>query len=379
MKAFLLTLFPFIVTSFVACTPSRRFPNLLPPPKTLGKQLDWLHEFSQLWEGNKEEYIKKLKHHFEIREVEELYATFCEDLDGLVEEAGRLRALVIKSNVAVHQEIPDDRKGEVLQHVAVVVTFLHAMHDELLHLLHDLEGHLHEGLKLTDGEVVALFERYGFTGEHLADVCVNDVKEKLKAFLAEGQPLEKIVKVHALGLTLRRPDTLGDELLWLHEFALAVAKNAALEAALLEQLNDVPTGKEVVEAVKELAVDDGVLHKVVVDKCCGDAFTCERAIRYTAFDEGQAGRYLGILRLTFMSVRLDILEEAVKIKAFCPFQAGQDFPVEFLESGEFTMDQVKCEPGKFVAVDGPLARIEYLLLGNRQQLIHDIVATFHVQ
>ncbi|KAK1442458.1 hypothetical protein BgAZ_404880 [Babesia gibsoni] len=380
MKAFSLALFPFIVASFVGCLPPVGFPNLVPQPQNVGQQLDFLHGFAELFLNDNAGHCAELQHHFEEHGVEGVFANFCEDLGGLVGGAVEFHDLLVRPHEFGLPGFPGDNEGGFLHHVGAVLQFLQGLHDGLLHLLHDLEGHLHEGLKVNDEEAATVFVGYGFPVDKLADVCVNDVKGKLKAFLGEGQPLNKVLQAHAVGLTLMEPYELGQKLLWLHEFALAVAKNEALEAALLEQLNDVPTGKEVVEAVKELGADDGVLHKVVVDKCCGDAFTCERAIRYTAFDEGQAGRYLGILiRLTFMSVRMHILEAAVKIKTFCPFQAGQDFPVELLECGQFTMDQVKCEPGKFVAVDGPLAKIEDLLKGKRQQLIHDIAGTFEVK
>ncbi|KAK1442895.1 hypothetical protein BgAZ_304130 [Babesia gibsoni] len=360
MKGFLLTLFSLIAACFAGCVPPHDYPKEIPQPQTVAGQLEFLQEFSELFFSDKKGYCVKLEHHFFYRQVEELYATFCDDLEVLLKDAVELKALLMKPHSVASQRIPEGQQPDRLLQMSVIVAFIHTMHDDLVHLLQELDMHSLNELNITDEEVVAIIERYGFTGEQLADVCVNDVKENLQAFLAEGKPLDKIIKVHSVGLTLRSPDTIGEQFLWLHEFALAVAKNAALEAALLEQLNDVPNGKEVVEAVKELGADDGVLHKVVVDKCCGDAFTCERAIRYTAFDEGLAGRYLELFKQLLGTLRHDVLHALHHNIQHCPAAGNEHFPHELLD-GNFHVVEVPCQAGQFLAVDGPLGQLEAFL------------------
>lgn len=361
MKALILALLPLIAAGFVGCMPPYDYPKVLPQPKDLLEQLDYIFEFSSLFFANQERYVDRIKSHFFFREVEELYSTFCEDLDVLVKDALEFRAFLIKHRAITGQEIPQEQRCDRLLQTAVIVSFVHSMNSNLSSLLEDIEMHLLDECKITEKKAAVILESYGFPTELLNDVYVKDLKNRVKAFIAEGSPLDKITKAHGVGLTLRSPDGLGDRLLWLHEFGLAVATNGTFETALLENLAGVSYGKELVELLKKLAANDGALHKIVVDECCGDIFGSVRAVRFTYFRENEAARYVKSLKDAFRTLRPDMLGFACECRARCPFEKGREYSVDKIKAGNFRKDEVKCEPGKLMAEDGSFRRIEQLL------------------
>ncbi|KAK1444349.1 hypothetical protein BgAZ_102550 [Babesia gibsoni] len=363
MKAFLLTLYPFIVASFVGCfPPGGGFLGLVSQPKNLAEQLDILQEVGGLFLNDKEGHCEELQHHFEEHGVGGFFGGYCEDIVGLFEGAVELYELLVKPHAGGQPEVPGGHEDRLLHHVGAVFPFLQGMRRNLVRLLHELEGDLPEGLHVNDEEVAPFFVDHGFPVELLADVPVQDVHEMLEGFLAEGQPLDKVLHGHGVGLTLVQPRKLGDKVLWLHEFALAVANKPPFEQALLGEFHDVPFGPQVVEVLKELAGADGMLHKAVeMNRVSANIILGGRELHFEDFGEGYVGHYLQLLKQFLGGFRPEILKIALLFKECCPAQAGRDFPVEFLESGEFHAVEVPCQAGKFVAVDGPLGKLEALL------------------
>lgn len=164
-------------------------------------------------------------------------------------------------------------------------------------------------------------------------------------------------------LALQPPVGLAQQLLFLHQFACAVANSQEFEAELLEQLGDVTDAHAVVEVLHGLAAEDCVLHQVVVGHCCGDALVFPPELHLGDFAVGHVGDCLEVLGQFLGDLRHDALHALQEGLQHCPAAESEHFPHELLD-GEFPAVEVPCQAGQFLAVDGPLGQLEGLLLGH---------------
>ncbi|KAK1443355.1 hypothetical protein BgAZ_202310 [Babesia gibsoni] len=372
MKGLAVLISSLIATGLVRCVPPEDRMDF-PLTRSLKGQLDFFHEFLVLWNVKKDKYVRILRSHTRSHKVERYYNGIEEDMEVFFTEAVELRALLMKPQEVIYQQIPEEYNDRLLKVFGEAFRAMLYTRDDLISLLDDVDMHLSDECLINDGKAAEILLDYGFPRETLTDSRVKDLKEKLTKILDEGSNLNRLAKIHSVGLTLRVPHTLGEKLAWLHSFSSAAVKNGDIEASLLRLVEHDTNGKEFVDAIKDLQTEDGVLHKVVIDRVCGDDFTANRRVKVSGFREAELERHLGMLKAMVKGLREEIIDAALQLKdglkgnkktGKCPF--GFDSGDE-----KDRTDGVRCEPEVLVSEDGPLAKIEKFLHKQEDSLVLD--------